>query len=87
MHTLKIIGTGVALLLVCLLISRFTSAPRALATAAIIFIPLWFFASGVNMYIGVRKAGYTVAEELPIFCLVFAVPVVFALGVWLGNRR
>jgi hypothetical protein len=31
-----------------------------------------------NMWIGVAKAGYSVAEELPIFLLIFGVPVVVA---------
>jgi hypothetical protein len=39
------------------------------------------------MWIGVSKAGYTVAEEAPIFLVVFAVPVVVALLVaWKLSR-
>jgi len=34
------------------------------------------------MYIGVKQAGYSVAEEIPMFLLVFAVPAVAALIVW-----
>ena len=52
---------------------------RALPTAALIFLPLWFIGAGVNMAIGVRKAGYTVAEEAPVFLLVFAIPALVAL--------
>ena len=33
------------------------------------------------MWIGVTRAGYSVAEEAPIFLLVFAVPAAMALLV------
>jgi hypothetical protein len=33
------------------------------------------------MYIGVTRAGYTVAQELPILLIVFAVPMLVALTV------
>ncbi len=49
--------------------------------AAGLFVPLWFIAAGVNMWIGVSKAGYSVAEEAPIFLVVFAVPAAVALWV------
>jgi hypothetical protein len=39
------------------------------------------------MWIGVARAGYTVAEEAPIFALVFAVPAAVAvLVVWSLSR-
>jgi hypothetical protein len=34
------------------------------------------------MWMGVSRAGYSVAEELPMFLLVFAVPAAVALLVW-----
>jgi hypothetical protein len=34
------------------------------------------------MYMGVKGAGYSVADEAPIFLLVFAVPAAAALIVW-----
>src|SRR3989475_1940476 len=36
------------------------------------FIALWLVAAGINMWVGVSKAGYSVAEEAPIFLVVFA---------------
>jgi hypothetical protein len=33
----------------------------------------------LNIAIGVKRAGYTVAEEAPVFAVVFAVPVLVAL--------
>ncbi len=54
---------------------RFPSAPNwALALG----LSLWLAATGANMWIGVSKACYSVAEELPILLLLFAVPAVAA---------
>lgn len=84
MHTIMVVGGGFALLVVFLLAGRLlgdgTSA--ALATAAKWFIPAWFVGAGINMAVGVIKAGYSVAEELPIFLLVFAVPAAVAGLLW-----
>ena len=44
---------------------------------------LWLAATGVNMWIGVSKAGYSVAEELPVLLLLVAVPAAAAaLARW-----
>jgi hypothetical protein len=74
-----VIGVGLVLLAGCLLVGRLLGGPGALPTAAVIFLPLWLVGAGVNMAIGVRKAGYTVAEEAPVFLLVFGVPALVAL--------
>jgi len=82
MHTIKVIAGGVALLGLCLLIGRWIGRPTpaiGLARAAKVFIPLWLVAAGVNMWVGVTKADYTVADEAPVFVLVFAVPAALAL--------
>jgi len=51
--------------------------------AAKVFVPVWLVVSLVNMWIGVTRAGYTVAQELPILLVVFAVPaVIAAFAVW-----
>jgi hypothetical protein len=84
-HTVKVIGIGIALLIVCLLIGRFAGGvnqPAAIARAALIFIALWAVGAGINMWLGVSKAGYSVSEELPMFFVVFGVPVVIALIAW-----
>ena len=36
--------------------------------------PLWLAGAGINMWIGVNRAGYTYAQEFPIFLMVFAIP-------------
>jgi len=51
-------------------------------TAAKIFLPVWLVAALVNMWIGVARAGYSVAEELPIFLAIFAIPAIAAAFIW-----
>ncbi len=89
-HTIKVIAGGFVLLAVCLLIGRWVGGPTpatGLATAAKVFMPLWLVAAGINMWAGVAKAGYSVADEAPIFLVVLAVPVAVALIVlwWLSH--
>jgi hypothetical protein len=81
-HTLKVLAGGFVLLGLFLLAGRLLGpgAPHAgMAAAARWFIPVWLIGAGVNMWIGVAKAGYSVREEAPIFLLVFAVPAGVAL--------
>jgi hypothetical protein len=85
MHTIKVIAGGFVLLLLCLLVGRLTgegSSSTATATAVRVFIPLWLIGAAINMWIGVTKAGYSVADEAPVFVVVFAVPAAAALMVW-----
>lgn len=85
MHTVKVIAGGFVLLAVCLLIGRWLGGPTpavGLVTAAKLFVPLWLVAAGINMWLGVAKAGYSVADEAPIFLVVFTVPTAVALLVW-----
>ena len=54
-------------------------------TAIIIVIGLvvlWLVAALVNMWIGVSRAGYSVADELPVFLVIFALPSALAAYVW-----
>lgn len=54
-----------------------------MGTATTSFIGLWFVAAGVNMWMGVTRAGYSVEEELPIFLAIFLLPsAVAALVKW-----
>jgi hypothetical protein len=82
MHTLIVIVIGLLLLGACLLMGHNLGDEGGLARAALSFLPVWFMGAGVNMYIGVKNAGYSVSDELPVFLLVFAVPAVVALLVW-----
>ena len=83
-HTLKVIAGGLLLLGLWVLAARFVHAasPTAgMAAAARWFVPLWLIGAAVNMWVGVVKAGYPVAEEAPIFLVVFAVPAAVAILV------
>jgi hypothetical protein len=82
MRTAIIIAIGFILLAICLLAPRLAGRPEWSVTGAKIFIALWLAAALVNMWIGVSRAGYSVAEELPIFLLIFALPAAGAAYVW-----
>jgi len=82
MHTIIVRAIGFGLLGLCALTGYFLGGTAGIAKAALIFIPLWLVGAGINMYMGVEQAGYSVAEEVPMFLLVFAVPAVAALIMW-----
>lgn len=84
MHMLMVIVGGLLLLAVFCLFGRLWGADMAgSATAAKIFLPAWLAISIVNLWVGVTKAGYTVAQELPILLVVFLVPAAMAgLVIW-----
>jgi hypothetical protein len=83
MRSVIIIAGGLAVLgLFALAAWRFGGGAQAVVTAAKIFIPVWLVAALINMWIGVSRAGYSVAEELPIFLAIFAIPAVAAAFVW-----
>ena len=89
-HTLKVIAGGLLLLGLFVLGARFVhaAAPTAgMAVAARWFVPIWLIGAAINMWVGVVKAGYSVAEEAPIFLVVFAVPAAVAILVaWSLSR-
>jgi hypothetical protein len=60
----------------------FGGGTQSMVTATQIFIPVWLVAALINMWIGVSRAGYSVAEEFPIFLVIFAIPAVVAAFVW-----
>jgi hypothetical protein len=85
MHTVKVIAGGFLLLAVCLVVGRLIGGAgnsSILARSALVFIALWFIGAGINMRLGVTKAGYSVTEEIPFFFLVFLVPTAVALVIW-----
>lgn len=82
MHTLMVVATGLLLLAVSAGLGRVAGGHGGMMRGLLAFLPLWFVGAAINMYIGVRRAGYSVADEAPIFALVFAVPAVVAVGLW-----
>ena len=82
MHTLLVLCGGAALLVACILLGHaFGGATHGPAWGAKTFIPLWLILAAVNMWIGVSRAGYSVADEARVFLLIFAVPAVVAVIV------
>jgi hypothetical protein len=86
MHTLKVIGIGFALLFACGAVGYGVAGAAGVNRAALIFLPLWAIGAGVNMYLGIKRAGYSFADEAPIFLLVFAIPAAVAVGAWFKYR-
>jgi hypothetical protein len=82
MHMLLVIIGGAILLGVFVLFGKLWGGDAAgMALAAKAFIPAWLVVSLVNLWVGVTRAGYTVAQELPILVVVFAVPAAIAIAV------
>ena len=80
MRSAIIILGGLVLAALFVFGGRFIGQTAALG--AKIFIPLWFIAAAVNLWLGVARAGYSFMEELPIFLVIFAVPAAAAGFVW-----
>ena len=82
MHTVLVILSGLVLMAVVYGVAlwRGTSLRRAFPLFAI----LWAATAAINLWVGVAHAGYSLAEELPIFAVVFGVPCLVA---WLLARR
>jgi hypothetical protein len=83
MRTALFLVAGLLLLAGVLLLGKLFSSnyPEAPRLATIAFVVLWLAIAGANMWVGVAKAGYSVAEELPIFLLIFALPATVAVLV------
>jgi hypothetical protein len=81
MRTVLFLVAGFLLLGASLLLGKLFSAnyPSAPFAATVIYVALWLFIAGFNMWVGVAKAGYSLTEELPIFLLIFAVPAAVAI--------
>jgi lipopolysaccharide export LptBFGC system permease protein LptF len=84
MRTVVIIVGGLLLLGVFVLIGRTLGGGtnQSMVTAVKLFLPVWLAAALVNMWIGVSRAGYSVAEELPIFLAIFLIPGLAAAILW-----
>lgn len=83
MRTFVITLGGFVLLGISVLGGRWLggAGTASMVTAAKVFIPVWLAAALVNLWMGTR-AGYSVAEELPIFLLIFAAPAAVAVFIW-----
>ncbi len=66
---------------ICAAVSRLLAASSSVTAATVIFAMLWLPVAAANMWLGVTRAGYSVREELPIFLLIFTVPLLLAIFV------
>jgi len=83
MRTLMLIVGGFVLWAACLGIAKLAARASAssLTLATLVFAVIWFVIAAANMWVGVTQAGYSFKEELPIFLLIFLLPVVVAVFV------
>jgi hypothetical protein len=81
MRTLLFLLAGFLLMGGFLLLGKLFAGhyPDSARVAMVAFIVVWFVIAAANMWLGVAKAGYSVAEELPIFLLIFGGPAVVAM--------
>lgn len=82
MHTAIVIGTGFVLLGLSAFAGYLFGGKATVPLALLAFLPIWLIGAGVNMYMGVKSAGYSIAEEMPMFFVVFGVPGIVALAIW-----
>jgi len=79
MHTLIILAIGLVLLVACVQFGFiYLGGKTGRRRAALAFIPLWLIGAGINLWVGVNHAGYSFADELPIFAVVFGIPAAIA---------
>jgi hypothetical protein len=86
MHTVILVAGGFALLALFAFAGRAFGGAQGIATAAILFLPVWLIGAAINLYVGVETAGYSVKEESPIFLLIFSVPAALAIFLWWKYR-
>jgi hypothetical protein len=82
MHTVIVVGAGLGLLGVCAIAGWLLGGSSGAALGALAFLPLWFAGAALNMYAGITRAGYSFADEAPVFFVVFAIPAAVAIASW-----
>jgi hypothetical protein len=83
MRTSLFLLSGFLFLASALIVGRLFSSnyPAGTTAATAVFIVAWLLVAAANMWVGVAKAGYPVAVELPIFVLIFGLPAIAAVLV------
>jgi hypothetical protein len=81
MRTSLFLLAGFLLLGASAIVGRLFSSnyPDAPLWATIVFLAVWLALTGANLWVGVNRAGYSVAEELPVLALLFGVPALVAV--------
>ncbi len=85
MRTGQFLLAGILLMAATLIVGRLfaplqSGALQAVALGATL---LWLCVAAANLWFGVTTAGYSLAGELPVFLLIFGVPVLMLAGVLL----
>jgi hypothetical protein len=80
MRTAIIILVGLCSWAACIGAAKFLagSSSASLNLATYGFIGAWFAVAAANLWLGVARAGYSFREELPIFMIIFLLPVLVA---------
>lgn len=81
LHTALVIFGGLLLLAVFVIFGLLRGGAAGVPVAARRLLPAWLAAAPANLWVGVTRAGHTVAEELPILALALAPPAPAALVV------
>lgn len=79
MHTLMTIVAGLLLLAVFAIFGWLWGGVGGIPAALRLFLPVWALATLAHLWVGVTRAGYTVAQELPILAVNFLIPAIVAL--------
>jgi len=81
MRTAQFLVAGLLLMGGFLLVGKLFAGQfaDALRVATWAFVMVWFVLAALNLWAGVAKAGYSLADELPIFLLIFTVPAAVAV--------
>jgi hypothetical protein len=80
MRTTLFLVSGLLFMAAFLILGKLFSPqfPESSRVATLSFTALWLAVSAFNMWLGVARAGYSVADELPIFLLIFGAPTALA---------
>lgn len=83
MRTGLFLLSGFLFLAGSLIVGKLFSAnyPGGTTVATALFVVFWLVIAAANLWVGVARAGYTVAQELPIFALIFGIPAIVAVLV------
>jgi len=81
MRTILFLISGLLLMASLFIVAKLFSEhfPSVPNWAVALGLSFWLAVTGTNMWIGVSKAGYSVAEEMPILLLLFMVPATVAV--------
>ena len=77
MHTIMIIFAGLVLLAVFVVFARIASTPFTRLLP--VYLIVWLACAGINMWVGVSQAGYSVMQELPFLLIVYVIPAAIAV--------